>query len=67
MTWTPHAAVRIAPFMPVVAGEKQLENFTTYGLPACGSFMLGIFAVGVVALTVVEYRRARRERLVPSA
>ena len=63
----PHAAVRIAPFMPVVVGEKQLANFTTYGLPAAGSLLLGVFAAGITALAVVEYRRVRGERSLKTA
>jgi len=63
----PHAAVRIPPFMPVVIGEKQLANFTTYGLPAAGSLLLGIFAVGITVLTIAEYRRDKRERTLRTA
>jgi len=56
----PSAPVKIAPFMPVVLGKKQLANFTTYGLPGPGSLLLGIFAAGIAVLTVIEFLRARR-------
>ncbi|HEX7359221.1 MAG TPA: hypothetical protein VF283_01905, partial [Bryobacteraceae bacterium] len=56
----PSAPVKIAPFMPVILGKKQLANFTTYGLPGTGSFLLAIFTIGVVTLAVVDFRRASR-------
>ena len=51
------APVKIAPFMPVVIGRKQLANFTTYGFPNGGTFLMAIFAIGIIALTVIEWRR----------
>jgi copper chaperone NosL len=56
----PHAAVKIPPFMPVVIGEKQLANFTTFGLPQVGTFLLALFAGGILLLSVLELRNARR-------
>ncbi|HSU30601.1 MAG TPA: hypothetical protein VLJ11_05155 [Bryobacteraceae bacterium] len=55
----PSAPVKIAPFMPVVLGKKQLANFTTYGWPGPGSLLLGMFAAGITVLTIVEFLRAR--------
>jgi hypothetical protein len=54
------APVKIAPFMPVVVGRKQLANFTTYGLPHVGTFLMAIFAGGLVVLTIKEVLRALR-------
>lgn len=59
------APVKIAPFMPVVVGRKQLANFTTYGLPGGGAFLIGIFAVGTAALAISEYIRVHRENRLP--
>ena len=53
----PSAPVKIAPFMPVVIGRKQLANFTTYGLPNGGTFLMAIFAIGITVLTIAEWRR----------
>lgn len=55
----PSAPVKIPPFMPVVIGRKQLANFTTYGLPNGGTFLMAIFAIGITTLTVIEWRRLR--------
>lgn len=58
----PHAALTIKPFMPVVLGTKQIANFTTQSLPNWGTFFMGTFAIGIVAVTlwhlVVGYRQA---------
>jgi hypothetical protein len=56
----PSAPVKIQPFMPVIFGKKQLANFTTYGLPGAGTFLLVIFAGGIALLAVTEFRRVRR-------
>lgn len=63
----PHAAVKIQPFMPVVIGEKQLANFTTFGLPQAGAFLLAIFAGGILWLCLSELRHSRRHSAVASA
>lgn len=61
------APVTVAPFMPVVIGTKQVANFETQSLPLTGSFLLGIFAIGVVVVCLVHLiigrKRAMRERL----
>lgn len=54
------APVKVAPFMPVILGKKQLANFTTYGLPGIGSYLLAIFVIGIVTLAVVEFRQTSR-------
>ncbi|MGE3171680.1 MAG: hypothetical protein AB7O97_03580 [Planctomycetota bacterium] len=56
----PKAPVRVEPFMPVVIGQKQIANFTTYSLPQLGSVLLGTFTVGVWALTLLCLWRGRR-------
>ena len=48
----PHAPVNIAPFMPAVLGTKQVANFTTHSLPGWGTFFMGVFATGLLAVTV---------------
>ncbi len=60
----PTAAVKIDPFMPVVFGSKKLANFTTYSFPQLGSLFMGIFAGGLVLITLghlyVGWRRRPR-------
>ncbi|MCY1016526.1 hypothetical protein [Pyxidicoccus sp. MSG2] len=49
---SPTAPVKVEPFMPALLGTKQIANFTTASYPGLGSLYLGLFATGVVALTV---------------
>ena len=59
----PHAPMKVKPFMPVVIGHRTVANFETYSYPQLGSFLLGLFALGVLTLTVwhlvVGRKRAR--------
>ena len=57
----PKAPVEIAPFMPVVIGDKQIANFHTWSMPQLGSVLLGVFTAGVWGLTVLYLWRGRRE------
>jgi len=58
----PHAPFTVEPFTPAILGTKQVANFTTTSLPAAGSWMIGVFAVGLVAVLAwnlsVSWRRA---------
>jgi hypothetical protein len=66
-----HAAVTIEPFMPVVIGTKQVANFTTHSWPDWGSAGMGLFALGVIAVTIwhcrVGYVEAWKLKRVPAA
>jgi copper chaperone NosL len=48
----PQAPVKVKPFMPVIIGHRTVANFETFSYPQLGSFLLALFAVGVVALTI---------------
>lgn len=48
----PRAAVKVAPFMPVVVGTKQVANFTTHSYPHVGTLLVGVFAAGVILTAV---------------
>jgi hypothetical protein len=58
----PTAAVDVDPFMPVVFGSKPVANFMTHSYPHWGTALMGIFAIGLVAITIwhlwVGYREA---------
>lgn len=61
----PKAPMTIEPFMPAVFGTKQIANFTVTSMPRVASVYMGIFALGVAALTIwhlvvgrIEARRA---------
>lgn len=67
---SPDAPVKVAPFMPVLIGSKQIANFNTSSWPQLGSLWLGLFTVGVLGLSLwhlvagrVKAQRAERSRL----
>jgi copper chaperone NosL len=57
----PKAPVHVEPFMPVVFGSKQIANFMTRSMPQLGSMLLGVFTMGVWAITLWYLWRGRRE------
>ncbi|MBL8747651.1 MAG: hypothetical protein JNK78_00720 [Planctomycetes bacterium] len=61
----PKAPVKVAPFMPVVFGEKQIANFLTRSMPQFGSLLMGAFTVGVWGITLIYLWRGRRESSLP--
>jgi copper chaperone NosL len=46
----PTAPLKMEPFTPAVLGTKQIANFTTTSTPQLGSLLVGMFAVGVLAM-----------------
>lgn len=56
----PKAPVKVAPFMPVVIGEKQIANFLTVSMPQLGSLLMGAFTMGVWGLTLLYLWRGRK-------
>lgn len=56
----PKAPVKVAPFMPVVLGEKQIANFLTQSMPQFGSVLMGTFSVGIWGLTLYCLWAGRR-------
>ena len=69
-TLDPEAPFKVKPFTPAIFGSKQIANFTTTSWPQLGSIMMGVFVVGVMAVTgwhLVAGRRAaaREDALVP--
>ena len=57
----PRAPVHVEPFMPVILGAKQVANFKTYSYPMAGSVLMGIFAMGVVFITVWHFYRGYQD------
>ncbi len=57
----PHAPVTIVPFMPGIVGTKQVANFTTHSWPNWGTALMGIFAGGVLGITVWHLWTGYRE------
>ena len=48
----PRAPFDQEPFTPAILGTQQIANFTTTSLPAGASAYIGLFAVGLIAVTV---------------
>lgn len=57
----PKAPVKVAPFMPVVFGEKQIANFLTRSMPQFGSVLMGVFMLGVWGITLWYLWQGRRQ------
>lgn len=57
----PHAAVKVAPFMPPVFGGQQIANFEIYSYPALGSWALAAAAVVLFAALALSWRTAGRQ------
>ncbi|BCS32347.1 hypothetical protein TBR22_A15570 [Luteitalea sp. TBR-22] len=58
---SPHAPMKITPFMPVVIGSQQIANFVQTSLPLAGTFCMGAFLVLVCAALWHSVRGAGRE------
>jgi copper chaperone NosL len=56
----PAAPLTMDPFTPAILGSKKIANFTTHSYPQLGTFYVGIFATGVVAITVWHLVAGRR-------
>jgi copper chaperone NosL len=56
----PKAAVHVPPFMPVLLGTKQIANFTTHGYPMGGSYLVGLFMLGLLFVTIWHFYRYLR-------
>jgi copper chaperone NosL len=61
---SPDAPVKITPFTPAIFGTKQVGNFTTHAGPSTGTYLVAIFAIGLIGLSLFHLiegrRRARR-------
>ncbi len=58
---SPEAPFKIDPFMPVLWGKKQIANFHTEAGPAAGSYLVGAYAVGVLAVLAWHLIAGRRQ------
>jgi copper chaperone NosL len=56
---SPEAPVRVAPFMPPLAGHQKLANFEVYSYPALASYALGLSVLLVAAAIFIAWRDAR--------
>lgn len=58
---SPHAAINIRPFMPVVIGTRQVANFTVSSYPQLGGLFMLLFTIGVLALAIWQLAMPRRQ------
>ena len=52
------APITVAPFTPPVLGHEHIANFDVYSTPGAGSVLLGVCVLGLIAVLVLEARRA---------
>jgi hypothetical protein len=59
----PEAPLKIKPFTPAIFGTKQIANFSVSSYPQSGAILVGVFATGVLAISVWHLWAGRRESL----
>ncbi len=60
----PYATVQVEPFTPAVLGTQQIADITTSSYPQGATWLIGVFALGVLLLTLWHVVRGFR---VPTA
>ncbi len=60
-TLDPEAPIKLKAFTPAIFGTKQIANFTTESWPQTGSFLVGVFVVGLLAITAWHLIAGRRQ------
>jgi copper chaperone NosL len=58
---SPHAPVKVAPFMPPLFGSSQLANFEVYSYPGVGAYAIIVAFVAMGVALAVSIRGARRD------
>jgi hypothetical protein len=59
----PRAPIDVAPFMPVMWGQKQIANFLTAANPGLGTVYVAIFATGLTLLVLAHLFIGRQEHV----
>ena len=54
---SPHAAVKVPPFMPPIFGHAKLANFDVYSFPKLGTYAMMLVVVLLAAAMVLAVRR----------
>jgi hypothetical protein len=63
----PKAAIRMEAFMPPILGTKEMGNFTVSSFPVLGTWLIGAFALAVMALAAWHLWRAMRNARLSAA
>jgi hypothetical protein len=58
----PEAAIKVPAFTPPIFGHQHIANFDVYSYPGTGTYVLGLYALILTGILVVERRRAVRSR-----
>ncbi len=59
-TLDPDAPITLKPFTPAIFGSKKVANFETTSWPQLGSVLMGVFVLGVIAITAWHLIAGRR-------
>ena len=59
---SPEAPIKVAAFTPPVFGHQHIANFDVYSYPAIGTYALGLYALVLAGVLVLEWRRTARPR-----
>jgi hypothetical protein len=59
---SPEAAIKVPPFTPPVFGHQHIANFDVYSYPGMATYVLGLYALVLVLILVLERRRSLRPR-----
>ncbi len=57
---SPDAPIKVPPFTPALLGSKQVGNFTTHAYPGSGTYLVGVFATGILLLAAWHLFEGRR-------
>lgn len=57
---SPEAPIKVVPFTPPMFGHQHLANFDIYSYPGIGTYLMMGVTLGLVALLVLDARRAAR-------
>jgi copper chaperone NosL len=57
----PTAPFKVEPFTPAIFGSKQIANFHTTSYPQTGSYLIGLFVLGVLGVTAWHLIKGRRD------
>ena len=60
-TLDPAAPITVKPFTPAILGSKQIANFSTTSWPQLGSYLMGVFMLGVIGVTIAHLIIGRRD------
>ena len=59
----PEAAIKVSPFTPPVFGHQHIANFDVYSYPGPATYLLGLYALILVSILVLERRRSLRGKV----